>query len=135
MRGSQDFSIRLLQVHSSTLPHLEDLVSTGRSLTPVDVGVTVHTRGKEPTHTNETLLSCFWSSSRSKVENVCLCVCVREKNRNYVSRSVRCICAMSVRCVCVRKCGEGNGGGVFFTAATSSDSDVTVRLGLCRQCG
>lgn len=37
-----------------------------------------------------------------------------------------CVCG---RCVCVAR------RGAVSTAATSSDSDVTVRLGLCRQCG
>jgi len=36
---------------------LGGLVSTGRSLTPVDVGVRVGTREEEPSHTNETHLS------------------------------------------------------------------------------
>lgn len=36
---------------------LGGLLSTGRSLTPVDAGVRVHGRGEKPTHTNETLLS------------------------------------------------------------------------------
>ncbi len=55
-----------------------------------------------------------------------------------------CIGAMSVCCVgvkvcdffeCVCVCVWRGGEGGISTAATSSDSDVTVRLGLCRQCG
>lgn len=81
MCGSQGSSIVLLQVHSSlpalSVGCLRGLVSTGRSLTPVDVGVRVWAREEEPTHTNETLL-CFWSSSDSKEENVYMCVWMTE---------------------------------------------------------
>ncbi len=54
-------------------------MSTGRSLTPVDAGVRERGRGEEPTHTNETLLSVSGLHHPNKVENVCVCVCVRER--------------------------------------------------------
>ncbi len=53
---------------------LGGLVSTGRSLTPVDAGVRERGRGEEPTHTNETLLSVSGLHHPNKVEKECVCV-------------------------------------------------------------
>lgn len=49
-----------------------------------------------------------------------------------------CICEMSVCCVgckSVRLFMSVARGGGISTAATSSERNVTVRLGLCMQCG
>lgn len=62
-------------------------------------------------------------------------VCVsKEEERETETIGVGMCAVLGVRVcdfgVCVYMWGEG-----ISTAATSSDSGVTVRLGLCRQCG
>lgn len=83
---------------------LTGLVSTGRSLTPVDVGVRVLARGEEPTHTNETFLSVSALHRPAKWKMcvhtlVCVCVCGTELYKK--------MCVVHMCSICV--CGEGRG--------------------------
>lgn len=100
-------------------------------------GVRVRDGGEGNRHTNETSLSVcglhrptkkkFKKKCEHRAEKPKLHECVLHVPPHSVWE---CVTFMSV-------CGEmGDGGtGGVSTAATSSDSDVTVRSGLRRQCG
>lgn len=99
MCGSQDSSIRQLQVHSSALPCLwvaseASSLQEGHRLLRM-CGVKVWAKEEEPTHTNETLFWCFWSSSSGKMENVC--VWPKETETVWAGAHVQCL---YVVCMC-----------------------------------
>lgn len=98
---------------------LRGLLSTGRSLTPVDAGVRMCSTGGEPTHTNETLLSvpCVHHPTKWK-----MCMCERETETIWVGVGVVhmcsvCVVAFGVRVCdfCVCKCVWQVGGGYFYS--------------------
>lgn len=86
-------------------------------------------------HTLMRPYSLFLVFITQQVENVC--VWEREKQKLYECVMHMCnVCKLRVS-VWREEVGGwvGRGWGGISTAATSSDSDVTVRVGLCRQCG
>jgi len=136
MCGSQGSSIRLLQVHSSALPCLW-AASEASCLQEGHWLLWMQGSECEPDERNlhtlmrtHSLFLVFITQESGKC--VCVCVCVKEGERETIWVGV-CVAHMSSVCVCERQV-LGWGGGIS-TAATSSDSDVTVRLGLFRQCG
>lgn len=144
MCGSQGSSIRLLQVLSSTLPCLwaaseASCLQEGRWLLWMQGS---ECEGEE--RTLHTLMRPYSLLLVFIIQQCGKCVCECERERNSMRRSacgayVQWLCVeLGMRvcdfcvCVCVWRWGGGRG---ISTAATSSDSNVTVHLGLCRQCG
>lgn len=93
---------------------LRGLVSTERSLTPVDAGVMVWDRGEELTHTNETLLSVSGLYRPTKRKT-----CIREREIENVwvapyGEHEWCLCVVLGVRVCVTftsVCGDRRGVG------------------------
>lgn len=140
MCSSQGSCISLLQVHSSALPCLwaaseaSCLQEGHRLLWMQGSECEAEERNLHTLMRPYSLLLVFITQQSGTV-----CVCEKETETTWagVCAVHMCnVCVLSgawdcVTCVCVCVCGEEGGS----TAATSSDSDVTVCLGLCRQCG
>lgn len=131
MCGSQDSSIRQLQVHSSALPCL--WVASEASFLQEGLWllwmwwVREWAGEEEPTHINETLVWRFWSLSSCKVEIVSVCVCVWPIEKEKLYKGGPCgthVQRLHAVCMCGKQRGKSGGTS---TAAASSDSNVTVR--------
>lgn len=96
---------------------LRGLMSTGRSLTPVDAGVRMWGRGEELTHTNETLLSLAGLHHPQCWKCVFECETERNSMRSARGAYVQWLCVelgMSVWLLRLCVCGEG-GVGYFYS--------------------
>lgn len=134
MCGSQGSFIRLLQVHSSVLPCLW-AASEASCLQKGQWLLCMQGSGCELEKRNRLNIMRPSSLSPRKKKNVH----AWERKRNCMSGRecvvhMRNVCVLCWVWVCATFMSVARGGGIS-TAATSSDSNVTARLGLCRQCG
>lgn len=115
--GSPGFSNRVRRGYATSVGCLGDLVSTKRSLTPAE--------GSE-----WKVEKCNWYAlMRLSVSGLLV---IFEQNGNL---RVMHMCSVCLTVLCDFKSAWRNEAGGLQTAATSGDDNVTVNLGVCRQCG